>query len=338
MAPAPGVEIYPVYATGSIAGLGGLSLTGVPLQLSQAHSLAYTREGLFLANVQTHTGATNFSEVAVFQQAGTLSLGGDSTIHPFGNVIAEGPFEGAYITGTNLATGLLSLGVPRSPLPDAGSDGGSPGEEGGEDGSADGAVDAGDDVGIEPLEDAGNMKYETASLTNFPPGTSITSLPPSNNFQATWLSMSSVDSRILVATAGAPSSNPIVWYAYDVGSVTPTHVDSFGPSSSVMGDVVYSDVSLYADNAFFAAEILDTTSGVPVGTVSLFAFTKASTYLQFLAENDFVNDPRIPIANVRDGLVAVAANSTRVAVVWGTGRTVQPTETLGGYAVFACAP
>ena len=55
-------------------------------------------------------------------------------------------------------------------------------------------------------------------------------------------------------------------------------------------------------------------------------------------EKDFANDERIPIASLRDGLVAVAADATRVAVVWGTARNVSSAQDLGGFAVFACAP
>jgi len=159
-------------------------------------------------------------------------------------------------------------------------------------------------------------------------GAKLSALPAANDFQGSWLSLSGVDSRILVATNGAPTSNPIVWYAFDVGVVAPAHSDSFAPQ--VAGNVVYADVALHGDNAFFAAE---------VGTsISLFAFRKASTYPELLVENDFANDERIPIASVQDGLVAVAADATRVAVVWGTARNVSSLQDLGGYAVFACVP
>jgi hypothetical protein len=97
-----------------------------------------------------------------------------------------------------------------------------------------------------------------------------------------------------------------------------------------MGSILYSDVALHADNAFFAVAVAD--------SIALLAFRKASTSLEPVTEVDFANDSRIPIDSIRDGLVAVAADDTRVAVVWGTGRSVSTLEDLGGYAVFACVP
>ena len=49
------------------------------------------------------------------------------------------------------------------------------------------------------------------------------------------------------------------------------------------------------------------------------------------------NETRIPdMSTVRDGQVAVAASSTRVAVAWTTGQALGQNEDVGGYAVFAC--
>jgi hypothetical protein len=292
----PGVDIFAVDAEGAKTG-GGFSPTGADaVTLSQAHGLAYTSKGLLLATVNAGAQAA-----AVTVVNGT-TLGPATSTFPFGDVTGA---LGAYVTATTLGTGLLSLGSSAAG-PDASPD------------AADPPVPSSD----------GGLPFYTASFTSLGVGAGLKKLPSPNDFSASWVSMSGVDNRILVATNGASASNPIVWYAYDIGAAAPAAVDGFAPQA--MGDIAYADVALHADNAFFAAQIGD--------SVALLAFRKASTYPELLTEYDFANDARIPIGSVRDGLVAVAADATRVAVVWGTGKTVTDDEDLGGYAVFACVP
>jgi hypothetical protein len=291
----PGVDVFTVDAHGVSSG-GAFTSTGTDgVLLSKGHALASSPSGVLLANIDART------RVATVTPVNGTSLA--SSTFPFGDVTDA---LGAYVTATSMGTGLLSLGSTT-----VGSDAGS-------DATTDSA----------PITAEGGSTLETASFTSLGSGAKLSALPAANDFQGSWLSLSGVDSRILVATNGAPTSNPIVWYAFDVGVVTPAHSDSFAPQ--VAGNVVYADVALHGDNAFFAAE---------VGTsISLFAFRKASTYPELLVENDFANDERIPIASVQDGLVAVAADATRVAVVWGTARNVSSLQDLGGFAVFACVP
>jgi hypothetical protein len=150
----------------------------------------------------------------------------------------------------------------------------------------------------------------------------------SSTYPAKWVSAGGVGSRIIVASNGPSAAKSILWTAYDVGKTAPASTGSFAPESG--GTVSFVDVALHQDQAFFVAEVDH--------SLSLFAFEKASTFPVQLVEVPFGSEPIIPVGSLRDGLVAVAASDTRVAVVWGTGRTLGTNDDVGGYAVFACAP
>lgn len=149
-----------------------------------------------------------------------------------------------------------------------------------------------------------------------------------SSFAAEWASAGGVGSRVLVASNGASSTQSIQWTAFDIGASAPAATGSFAPKSQ--GGVSFVDVALEQDHAFFAAEVDQ--------DISLFAFNKASTSPVFLREVAFSSQPTIPIGALRDGLVAVAASESRVAVVWLTGKTIGSSDQVGGYALFACAP
>ena len=82
-----------------------------------------------------------------------------------------------------------------------------------------------------------------------------------------------------------------------------------------------------------------TTRLPPSGSaIWLFAYTSASTTPTFKRSLSLTADPRIPAHNfVRDGLIAVAASDTRVAIVWTSGKTLTDKDPVGGYAVYACS-
>lgn len=145
-------------------------------------------------------------------------------------------------------------------------------------------------------------------------------------FAATWASASAVGSRVLVASNGPSSDASIVWSAFDIGSSTAGPTGSFAPMSA--GSVSFVDVAVHQDHAFFAAEVDQ--------SLSLFAFDKAAEIPVFLLEVPFSSLPVLPVGALRDGLVAVAASDTQVAVVWGTGKSLGADDDVGGYAVFAC--
>jgi hypothetical protein len=147
-------------------------------------------------------------------------------------------------------------------------------------------------------------------------------------FTAQWVSAAGVGSRVLLASNGPSTDSPILWSARDMGSATATASGTFAPQSG--GTVSFVDVAMSQDRAFFAAEVGD--------DISLFAFDKASTFPVQLREVPFSSLPVLSLGALRDGLVAVAASDTRVAVVWGTGKTIGSDDDVGGYAVFACTP
>jgi hypothetical protein len=301
-----GVDLYAVNASGATMSNGFSATEPGAVQLSQGHALAYTPAGLLLATVDSK-GTASVTPVT------GVSLGPSTSTTSFGGLTSV---VGAYVTGTTFGTGLLSLGTGKS-----GGD-----REAGAEAGAEGGTEAGFDAGVPSDEDCG-LPLHTWSLTNVPSSGSLSALPASYDQPGSWVSLSAVDGRLLVATNG-PAASPIQWSAFDFGAVMPAVVGNFAPEA--MGSILYSDVALHADNAFFAVAVAD--------SIALLAFRKASTSLEPVTEVDFANDSRIPIDSIRDGLVAVAADDTRVAVVWGTGRSVSTLEDLGGYAVFACVP
>ena len=147
-------------------------------------------------------------------------------------------------------------------------------------------------------------------------------------YHAQWASAAGVGARIIVASNGPSSAKSILWSAFDVGMTSPVLTGSFGPKNG--GTVAFADVALVEDLAFFAVEVDQ--------NISLFAFDKAANEPLELEEVSFRSLPGIPVGALRDGLIAVAASETRVAVVWGTGMSLGSDDAVGGYAVFACTP
>jgi hypothetical protein len=145
---------------------------------------------------------------------------------------------------------------------------------------------------------------------------------------ATWASAGGAYSRFIVASsasaAGAGSS--VSWSAFDLGGASPSSIGTLGTDA---GTTSFADVTMVEDHAFFAAEVGQ--------DILLYAYEKASTLPQPLGTVDFASQPTIPLGLLRDGLIAVAASDTRVAVVWATGRGLSAGDNVGGYAVFACS-
>ena len=163
------------------------------------------------------------------------------------------------------------------------------------------------------------------------PGDDLSMLPAATQFPAHWGSVSMVGTRALVASDGPTSGQPVAWHAFDVGNATASASGGF--AIAALGEAVFADVVLNQDHAFFAVEV----SGM-VGTIALVALDHVSTAPAYLREVPFSSLSRIPLGDVRDGLVSVAASDTRVAVAWGTGKNIGINDSVGGYAVFACTP
>ncbi len=216
------------------------------------------------------------------------------------------PQSAAWVAATDQGTALLALGSG-GPAVDGG-----PQPEGGT------AGDAG--VG------GATLRLSTAAQ-----GTDLAMLPPPTELVGRWGSVSMAGTRAIVVSNGTTSGQPVVWHAFDIGN--PMAVAQGGFSLSVLGEAVYADVAVQGDHAFIAVEV----SGM-AGTISLVALDHVSTTPAYLRETPFAGESRIPIGNLRDGLVSVAATDSRVAVVWGTGKTLGFNDGVGGYAVFACTP
>lgn len=179
--------------------------------------------------------------------------------------------------------------------------------------------------------DSGAGGSVVASFASEPPdggGPGDGATASASTYPARWVSGGGVGSRIIVASNGPSVAKSILWTAFDVGEGAPSATGAFAPGNG--GTVSFADVALHQDHAFFAAEVDH--------SLSLFAFEKASTFPIQIVEVPFAMEPIIPVGSLRDGLVAVAASDTRVAVVWGTGRTLGTNDDVGGYAIFACTP
>jgi hypothetical protein len=209
------------------------------------------------------------------------------------------PQSAGWVAASAQGTALLALGNP-------------------------GAADAG------PAPEGG-LAGASLRLSTAEPGADLTMLPPATEFAGRWGSVSMVGTRALVVSNGTTSGQPVQWRAFDVGN--PTAVAQNGFALSGLGEAVYADVVLHQDHAFIAVEVAGMS-----GSISLVALDHVSTNPVYLEEVPFGSQSRIPIGNLRDGLVSVAATDTRVAVVWGTAKNLGNNDAVGGYAVFACTP
>jgi hypothetical protein len=187
----------------------------------------------------------------------------------------------------------------------------------------------GGDGGPDPPD--ANLPGASLRLVTDPDGSLSDMLPSPTEFPGKWGSLSMVGTRVLVVSNGDTSGQPVNWKAYDVGNPQAVAPGSF--ALAVLGEAVYADVVLNQDHAFIAVEVAGMT-----GTISLVALDHVSTTPVYLAQVPFSSLPTIPIGNLRDGLVSVTASDTRVAVVWGTAKSLGTNDNVGGYAVFACTP
>jgi hypothetical protein len=162
-------------------------------------------------------------------------------------------------------------------------------------------------------------------------GSSLAALSTPSDFAGDWGSVALAGARAIVLTDSSVSAQPVAWHTFDPApgaSATAT----FSPSpGSVTGPVSGGDVAVQSDLVFFAAE--------PAGNMALDAFDHASTTPTLLRAVTLSADPRVPsLATVRDGKVSVAASASQVLVSWVTGTTLGPDDSVGGWALYACAP
>lgn len=148
-------------------------------------------------------------------------------------------------------------------------------------------------------------------------------------FPGEWGALAALGGRVIVLSDGGGPGRSVSSRAFDLDKTTAADTNGFSVEGS--GTPTTGDLTMLDNKAYFAV--------LKPGSVSLHVYSNASTTPTPLREVVFGKQPRIPsVSTVRDGRVAVAATSSRIAVVWTTARVLTNTDKTGGYAVFACTP
>jgi hypothetical protein len=144
-----------------------------------------------------------------------------------------------------------------------------------------------------------------------------------------WGALAAEAGRAFVLSAPTDGSSTATWTAADLGSAISAATGTFAPSGQ--GPVLGGDVAFHGDRLMLAAE--------QPGSIALAVYDHASTTPTQLRNLLLSNDPRVPPQKtVQDGLVAIAASDSRVAVAWITAATLGSSDAVGGYALYACSP
>jgi hypothetical protein len=290
-----GFDLYDVASDAGVNSYGtetSASLATSVLSMSTAHGVAPTNNGYFV--VYTKDGQALANTTSGVQFAGTASTFGGAP-----------PQSGAWVASSDQLEAFLAGATGTTAV----------------------AADAGaaDDSGTTPEGDGGPIPILRLNIAA--PGTDPGTFGAPFEFPGAWGSLAAQGTRLIVASSGASSSEPVAWRAFDLGTDDPTAQDGFNVSG--LGAVSYADVAFHLDNMFFAVET--------PGAISLVSYNHATTTPVFSKEIVFGNNPRIPsLSGLRDGRLAVVASDTRVAVAWVTGRELAPDDAVGGYAIFAC--
>ncbi len=274
------------------------SPTGVRVMLGPARASA------------TRTGGS----LVVFSEGGTARIA--NMIPDRGIVGPNGTFGGAtgitdaWIAASDKVLALLAAGT-----------GGSTPVQG----------DGGAEAGPPPVGDAG--AEPTLRLLMLPPATPVDTISADDKprapivFSGSFGSLAATGTRVIVASDGSGPGRSVTYRAFDLNKETASDTNGFSVEGN--GKVTATDVAMRADRVYFAA--------LKQGAVALHVYANATTTPVPLRNVFFSREPRIPsVSNVRDGRVAVAATDTRVAVAWTTARVLQPNDSTGGYALFAC--
>jgi hypothetical protein len=235
----------------------------------------------------------------------------------------------AWIAGSNNAVALLAE-TNGSTAPAPTDDGGPP-------------PTSGDTQPTTDTSGNGNL-----NLLVLPSSTDLSQVSASANaprapisFAGNWGSLAVNQGRVIVMSDGTGPGRSVSYQAFDLNAPTddPADTGGFSLSTGIAGDggpdapgngaALAGDVVIVGDRAYFAA--------VQYQSVELHVFQNATTRLTPLRDVAFALESRISAINtVRDGQVSIAATSSRVAVVWTTGKKLQKNDATGGYAVFAC--
>lgn len=275
------------------------SPTAQTLMLSGGHVTA-TRPGGSVV-VFTEDGASRVATV----------IPGTGVASPSGSFGATAGVTGAWAAASETVLAVLSAGPPA---------GATPVGDGGAEAGAGGEGEAGPTLQL-VMVPASTAADEFSAIGGTPRA------PIS--FPGEWGAVAAVGGRVIVVSDGGGPGRSVSYRAYDLGKTTPA--DSNGFSVEGPGNPTTGDVAILDNKAYFAV--------LKPGSVSLHVFANASTTPTPLREVIFGKQPRIPaVSTVRDGRVAVAATSSRVAVAWTTGKVLTNNDNTGGYAVFACTP
>lgn len=234
---------------------------------------------------------------------------------PSGTFGAQAGATGAWAAASDKVLAVLSAGPANgvAPVTDAGAEGGADAGGGGGAGEGDGT---------------------NLSLVMVPPSTAAsdfianTGAPrPPIVFPGVWGALAALGTRVIVISDGGGPGRSVTYRAFDLDRTAPAETNGFSVEGA--GTITTGDVTLLDNKAYIAV--------LKAGSVSLHVYANATTTPTPLREVIFGKQPRIPsVAIVRDGRVAVAATSTRVAVAWTTAKFLTNNDSSGGYAVFAC--
>jgi hypothetical protein len=159
-------------------------------------------------------------------------------------------------------------------------------------------------------------------------GASPSALSTPFDFTGNWGAVALAGTRAIVLSDSSVSAQPVVWHTFDPpAGASSTATFATGAAS---GPVSGGDVAVQSDLAFFAAE--------PPGSLAIDVFSHASTTPTLLRAVPLASDPRVPsLTTIRDGRVSLAASPSQVLITWVTGTTLGPDDSVGGWALYACA-
>ncbi len=318
-----GEDTVQVDATGATQS-GGFSTIQTPamqtLLLSTGHAVAAQPGGdeFFVAQGITNrppdttppyatislTDGLNASLAAQYASPSTVS---SSVVASTATLVAAGSVGTGGTTGASNVVPLDDAGATDSGAVDAGGSGSGSGGTGG--------TGLGTDGGTDPM----------AYVRVGPPATDLGSLPLVGTWNADWLSLT-VDASRTYAVSGTEGVAEL--RSVDLGGMASS---AFPVQLTGEGEVIFADAAFSGDHLFLAVE--------RSGALALVTYENATTTPKLLRQIDLDKDPRVGIfTDLADGRVAIAASSTRVAVVWTTQKTLLERDPVGGYAVYACAP
>ena len=293
-----GLDLFDIDPMGNVQKSGFNAAGNARILLANAHALASTPAQDGLLLALTENAQ------ALVTRATDVAVSGQPAT-PFGG---SGPMSSAWVATTDQVIALLALGT------DLGGGGG--------------GADSGAEGGAPPTEAGTGGGVPSLRIRLASPNANLGTLPTPFIFPGAFAGIAAEGTRVFVVSDSPAASSPVGYRAFDLGKTDPVAAEGFAPQG--LGPVLSADVALAKDRALFAIE--------QPGSISIVAYDHATTMPSLLRSIYLPDDARVPaMTNVRDGRVAIAANDTRVAVVWTTAKSLGSQDTTGGYAVYACS-